>query len=250
MNLVCVDPIKVPAHPAQRPYYRCCDFDRISVPVKVLSTPPGTTPLAVGGLTMSEQSTPAPDDGQHVPRFRPYIGHRRIHSQGYILIYVGRDHHLADTHGYAYEHRLAVEAQLGRRLLPGEEVHHVDENPANNDPSNLELKGSHAEHFVEHRKTRKGLRMPYELNPVIPCECGCGGTLKKYDSEGRPRRYLSSHQRKPHQDTVRAALRVRPLAFSPLAKATGIARNTLSVCLQRMKRKGLVTLVGDVWHLI
>src|SRR3954449_2549914 len=35
------------------------------------------------------------------------------------------------------EHRLIVEEREGRKLLPGEVVHHVDDNPLNNDPDNL-----------------------------------------------------------------------------------------------------------------
>ena len=41
--------------------------------------------------------------------------------------------------GYMFEHRLVMEQLLGRRLLPTEEVHHLDGNKQNNSPSNLEL---------------------------------------------------------------------------------------------------------------
>jgi hypothetical protein len=37
------------------------------------------------------------------------------------------------------EHRLVMERVLGRPLKAGENVHHLDGNKANNDPSNLEL---------------------------------------------------------------------------------------------------------------
>jgi len=55
------------------------------------------------------------------------------------------------THGYKYlgkraEHRQLMERLLGRRLAYNEVVHHKDENPLNNDPSNLEViyRGDHA----------------------------------------------------------------------------------------------------------
>lgn len=55
-------------------------------------------------------------------------GGRVIASNGYVLIRVGTDHHLADVRGYAYEHRLVAEKKMGRRLRKGEQVHHLDEN--------------------------------------------------------------------------------------------------------------------------
>jgi hypothetical protein len=47
-----------------------------------------------------------------------------------------------------YIHRDVMEKKLGRKLKPGELVHHIDENKRNNDPDNLELKnfGNHAKH--------------------------------------------------------------------------------------------------------
>lgn len=66
-------------------------------------------------------------------------GGRSVASNGYVLIRVGVGHHLADSRGYAYEHRLVAERMLGRRLQGGEEVHHVDRNRQNNAPENLEV---------------------------------------------------------------------------------------------------------------
>lgn len=62
-----------------------------------------------------------------------------VDPRGYVLIFVGKDHHLADVRGYAYEHRLVAETMLGRRLLPEEIVHHRDENKGNNDQRNLQV---------------------------------------------------------------------------------------------------------------
>lgn len=42
-----------------------------------------------------------------------------------------------------------MEQELGRSLAPNEEVHHKDENPLNNDLSNLEIR-LHGEHQAEH----------------------------------------------------------------------------------------------------
>jgi hypothetical protein len=119
-------------------------------------------------------------------------GGRSVASNGYVLIKVGIDHHLADVRGYAYEHRLVAEAKLGRKLAPGEVPHHIDGNRANNHPDNLEIV-TRAEHGVHHRRGGKAARMPGEPNPTIQCACGCGGEFPKYDNVRRPRRFISGH---------------------------------------------------------
>lgn len=123
-------------------------------------------------------------------------GGRTITAQGYVLIRVGVAHHLADVRGYAYEHRLVGEKMVGRRLLPGEEVHHRDdsfEGRSNNDSSNLVVEPSRLAHKEEHRKHDRGLRRHGEANCVLLCACGCGASFAKFDGTGRPRRYLPGH---------------------------------------------------------
>ena len=120
-------------------------------------------------------------------------GGRSVASSGYVLIRVGTDHHLADRRGYAYEHRLVAEEKLGRRLAPGEQVHHIDGDKTNNRPENLEVVASRAHHAVRHRTVGHGRRRPDEPNPAIACGCGCGETFRKYDRDGRPRRFVTGH---------------------------------------------------------
>lgn len=124
-------------------------------------------------------------------------GGRSIASNGYVLIRVGVGHHLADVRGYAYEHRLVAEEKIGRRLVPGEIAHHKDENKQNNAPENIEVVMGNAEHFKMHRKRAAGLRDPGEANPLLKCECGCGGKLLRFDSSGRPRKFISGHNQQP-----------------------------------------------------
>ena len=80
---------------------------------------------------------------------------KRLRHDGYVTLRMP-GHHLADAQGYVREHRLVMEQKLGRRLEPGEVVHHIDEDRTNNAPENLELFTSNGEHL---RATRTG-RVP------------------------------------------------------------------------------------------
>lgn len=52
-------------------------------------------------------------------------------------------------------HRLAAEKKIGRALLPGEVVHHIDGDRLNNDPSNLHVFPSQSAHMAHHEELRR-----------------------------------------------------------------------------------------------
>lgn len=69
----------------------------------------------------------------------------RIKRRGYW--YVKKwDHPNSGKQGYVAEHRLVMEARMGRYLLPQEAVHHINHNPADNRIENLQLFATHGEH--------------------------------------------------------------------------------------------------------
>jgi HNH endonuclease/Transcriptional regulator, AbiEi antitoxin len=172
-------------------------------------------------------------------------GGRLVASNGYVLVRVGTDHHLADIRGYAYEHRLVAEQKLGRRLEPGEQVHHDNKDKTDNRPENLAVTGSLAEHFVLHRTKDAGLRMPGETNPVIACECGCGTALEKYDASGRPRSFVTGHNRNaPAEQRARDILAKGETGIGEFAAASGASVGSAKTLLSRLVRRGVVERAG------
>jgi hypothetical protein len=53
---------------------------------------------------------------------------------------------MARADGYIMEHRLVMAQMCRRLLLRSEVVNHLDHNPTNNDPLNLELWPTNADH--------------------------------------------------------------------------------------------------------
>ena len=70
------------------------------------------------------------------------------HTQTYVEGKGGKPGH------YQYTHILVAEKKYGRKLRPGEIVHHIDENPSNNAPSNLKIitQGEHNKEDASHHQ--------------------------------------------------------------------------------------------------
>lgn len=70
-----------------------------------------------------------------------------INAEGYRVFFIkGR--------GYIYEHHIVAERALGKPLPRGAEIHHVDENKANNVGANLVICPGRAYHLILHQRTR------------------------------------------------------------------------------------------------
>ena len=80
-------------------------------------------------------------------------GGRVIDKDGYILVKADA-HPGADRHGYVREHRLAMEEQLGRYLLPTEVVDHIDGQRSNNSHENLRVFATNRDHLQATLKGR------------------------------------------------------------------------------------------------
>ena len=80
---------------------------------------------------LMRQSRPGPMNAK-------WKGGRYIDGSGYIRVKAYK-HPYRDNDAYVKEHRLVMEAHIGRYLLPNEVVHHINGNPQDNRIENLRL---------------------------------------------------------------------------------------------------------------
>lgn len=180
-------------------------------------------------------------------------GGRRFATQGYILVNVGKSHHLAQKDGYAYEHRLVAEQKLGRRLLPGEMVHHINGIKSDNSADNLVVCKNDKEHRFYHSSRSGRRRFPFEENEMIACACGCGEMIFKFDKDDRKRERKHNHFGTFGRDLalILAALRSGPHTPTTIGLATGIRYSRLYLRLKRLSELGKIIAKGDgTWKLI
>lgn len=173
-------------------------------------------------------------------------GGRTISSHGYMLVRVGASHHLACVNGYAYEHRLIAEQKLSRRLNAGEVVHHINGVKIDNRPENIEVTSSIASHLFKHRKIITNRRTPGESNSEINCACGCGTRFEKFDSKGRPRKYISGHNPSsaPTLNAIIGAISNGLSSTDEISESLGLSYGSVNTGLFRLHRRGLISRIG------
>jgi hypothetical protein len=71
---------------------------------------------------------------------------------------------MARKDGYIMQHRLIMAQMCGRLMDRSEVVNHIDHNPSNNDPSNLEMYPSNG----SHKKAEWGVIATGAANRLLP----------------------------------------------------------------------------------
>ena len=80
----------------------------------------------------------------------------KINRNGYVYIRKPL-HPFATKQGYVAEHRIIIEAKLGRYLTKGEKVHHINHKPNDNRLKNLLLCKDESEHKMIHNGLKYGV---------------------------------------------------------------------------------------------
>jgi len=129
-------------------------------------------------------------------------------SRGYWYVRMP-EHPRAHKSGYIKRANLVAEKTLGRYLLPGEIVHHKDQNKENDSPENLEVVQNGKHTLIHHPKTRIII-----YKPDHPCN----------------RRYVWPKDEALLEMHARMSLRV-------LAKKIGCSHKTVDRRIKRIQKK-------------
>jgi hypothetical protein len=106
-------------------------------------------------------------------------GIRNCH--GYVNIYKP-NHPFANIRGEVAEHRLVMEAKIGRYLEKNETIHHINHIKTDNQISNLLLL-TKSEHGTLHGKMNKGIKKPGAIKNLIPYMKSKGWNIKKLEEK-------------------------------------------------------------------
>ncbi len=91
------------------------------------------------------------------PEVNAEVARRSKYQRGAAQRWQGQSYGYVKFHG-RHIHRVLAEIKIGRKLLPGETVHHVNGDKRDNSFENLEVLPSQAEHMRVHSFERWGRR--------------------------------------------------------------------------------------------
>jgi hypothetical protein len=118
----------------------------------------------------------------------------------------------------------------------------------------LEVVTGNAEHFLLHRHADSNRRLPGEPNPIIACACGCGDSFAKFDSGGRPRKFVSGHNPQPSafiDDVFYYLLYVpEPSTSQYIASFFDVERRKVTSAVSKLKHQGKAVRKGQEWRAV
>jgi len=141
------------------------------------------------------------------------VGHERINNKGYIVV--------KTPEGFKRKHIYVMEQKLGRKLMQGEVVHHVDGNKLNNRIENLSVMSS-SDHTVLHHT---GAKRSVETRHKISIKAKARAARGEYPSQK-----LSKEQ----VVEIRAKYKQADDGYTTLAKQYGVTRANIRNIVKRI----------------
>ena len=145
-------------------------------------------------------------------RARP-VGYEYNTPEGYIKVKVPTGEGKGLNSAWEFKHRLVMEQVIGRKLLKTERVHHINGNPQDNRPENLELCDNEARHkelhfgashvFIckycgnEFKLAPHIVRNRLKFNGTPPMYCN--NKCQKADQKGKPFPGIPGHPKGGHR---------------------------------------------------
>lgn len=147
---------------------------------------------------------------------------------------IDHQHPRANKDGSVYVHFLVAERVLGRPLLPGEWVHHKDTNKLNNEPDNIMVFASNADHSRFHSYHLDESSLAINENGAYiciprPCNCiDCGAPISIWGTRCKScARIMQRKAIRPSLGELQEILKIYNGNFQAIGRYYGVTDNAV-----------------------